>query len=292
MADQTLSHLQRLRQRPRLARVAREQLQDRLFPGVIQRIEDALLHRDDGRELGEDEPSDGEHVLLALEHPGELRQVGLEPVLLAVFQRRVLEVADHLVDVVFERRHFSRGLHRDRASQVSLGHRGRHFGDGTDLGREIRRELVDVVGQILPGARGPWNARLAAELPFDADLAGHARDLFGKCRQRVDHFVDRVGQGGDLALRLDRQLSLQVAVGDRGHDLGDAADLAGEIARHEIDVVGQILPGSRDTGHLGLSAEFPLRADLARHARHFGGEGGQLVHHRVDRVLQLENLAL
>ena len=31
---------------------------------------------------------------------------------------------------------------------------------------------------------------------------------------------------GDLALGLDGQLALQVAVGDRGHDLGDAAHLA------------------------------------------------------------------
>jgi hypothetical protein len=47
-----------------------------------------------------------------------------------------------------------------------------------------------------------------------------------------------------------------------------------------------------DAGHLGLAAELAFGADLARHARHFGGEGVQLVDHRVDGVLQLEDLAL
>ena len=45
-------------------------------------------------------------------------------------------------------------------------------------------------------------------------------------------------------------------------------------------------------GHLGLAAELALGADLARHARHLGGERVQLVDHRVDRVLELEDLAL
>ena len=46
-------------------------------------------------------------------------------------------------------------------------------------------------------------------------------------------------------------------------------------------------PGTR-----GLTAELAVTADLARHARHFRRERIELVHHRVDRVLQLENLAL
>ena len=109
-------------------------------------------------------------------------------------------------------------------------------------------------------------------LPFDADLAGHRRHLVGERRQRVDHAVDRVGQLGDLALRFDRQLPLEVAVGDGGHDLRDAAHLAGEVAGHEVDVVGQVLPGAGDALHLGLAAELAFGADLAGDAGHFGGE--------------------
>ena len=44
--------------------------------------------------------------------------------------------------------------------------------------------------------------------------------------------------------------------------------------------------------HLGLAAELALGADLAGHARHLGGEGAELVHHGVDGVLQLQDLAL
>ena len=93
-------------------------------------------------------------------------------------------------------------------------------------------------------------------------------------------------------MHVDRDLLAEVAVGDRGGDLGDVADLVGQVAGHEVDVVGQVLPGAGDAGNLGLTAEDPLGADLARHAGHLGRERPQLVDHRVDRVLQLEDLAL
>jgi hypothetical protein len=44
--------------------------------------------------------------------------------------------------------------------------------------------------------------------------------------------------------------------------------------------------------HVGLAAELALGADLARDARHLGRERAELVDHRVDGVLQLEDLAL
>ena len=47
-----------------------------------------------------------------------------------------------------------------------------------------------------------------------------------------------------------------------------------------------------DALHLRLAAELALGADLARDARHLGGERVELVHHRVDGVLELEDLAL
>ena len=80
--------------------------------------------------------------------------------------------------------------------------------------------------------------------------------------------------------------------GDGGDDLDDAAHLLGEVGGHDVDVVGEVLPCAGDAGHLRLAAEQAFGADLARHARHFRGERVELVHHRVDGVLQLENLAL
>ena len=48
----------------------------------------------------------------------------------------------------------------------------------------------------------------------------------------------------------------------------------------------------RDAAHLRLAAELPVGADLARDARHLGGEGRQLVDHRVHRLADAEELAL
>ena len=59
----------------------------------------------------------------------------------------------------------------------------------------------------------------------------------------------------------------------------------------ELTLSVKILPGAGHAGHLGLAAELAFGADFARHARHFGGETVELVHHRVDGVLQLQNFA-
>ena len=92
-------------------------------------------------------------------------------------------------------------------------------------------------------------------------------------------------------LTFDRDLARQVAARDGRRHLGDVAHLGGEVAGHRVDAVGEVLPGAGDAGHDGLAAELALGADLARHARHFGGEGAQLVDHRVDGFLELQDLA-
>src|SRR5262249_40025984 len=143
-----------------------------------------------------------------------------------------------------------------------------------------------------PGAGSAGDLGLAAELPLDADLASHGGHLVGEGGQRVDHAVNGVGEGGDLALGLDAELLPQVAVGDGRHDAGDAADLAGQVASHRVDGVGEVLPGAGDALHLRLATEDALGTDLAGHARHLRREGGELVDHGVNRILQLEDLAL
>src|SRR5947209_7144817 len=82
--------------------------------------------------------------------------------------------------------------------------------------------------------------------------ASYARHLVGERRQLVDHRVDGVGERGHLALRLDGDLLRQVAVRDRGGHVRDVADLVGQVRRHEVDVLGQVAPGTRDSRHLGL----------------------------------------
>ena len=81
----------------------------------------------------------------------------------------------------------------------------------------------------------------------------------------------------------------------RGHGrrhFGDVAHLAGEVAGHEVHVVGEVLPRAGHALHLGLTAELAFGAHFAGHAGHFRGERAELIHHRVDRVLELENFAL
>src|SRR5436190_22973166 len=49
---------------------------------------------------------------------------------------------------------------------------------------------------------------------------------------------------------------------------------------------------SGDAGRLGLTAEFSFGTDFARHARDFRGEAVQLVHHRINGVLDRKSTRL
>ena len=46
----------------------------------------------------------------------------------------------------------------------------------------------------------------------------------------------------------------------------------GQVRGHEVDVVGEVLPGAGDALHVGLAAELALGADLLRDAGDLGGE--------------------
>jgi hypothetical protein len=53
----------------------------------------------------------------------------------------------------------------------------------------------------------------------------------------------------------------------------------------------KIFPGAGHARAPRLAAEFAVGADFASHARHFGGERAQLIHHRVDGFFELQNFA-
>jgi hypothetical protein len=44
------------------------------------------------------------------------------------------------------------------------------------------------------------------------------------------------------------------------------SDLRGQVAGHEVDAVGQVLPGAGDARNCGLAAELAFGADFARDA--------------------------
>jgi hypothetical protein len=73
--------------------------------------------------------------------------------------------------------------------------------------------------------------------------------------------------------------------------LSDITNLVGQVAAHRVDRVGQIFPGSGDAGHQRLTAELAFGADFASDARHFGRKRAQLIDHRVDGLLELQDFA-
>src|SRR5207253_1866043 len=199
---------------------------------------------------------------------------------------------DHRVDGVLQLQNFALDVHGDLLGEVARRHGGGHFGDIADLSGEVAGHEVDAVGEVLPGAGDARDVGLPAELSFRADFAGHASHFCATRFRLIDHRVDGVLQLQDFALDVDGDLLGEVAGRHgRGH-IGDVADLGGEVAGHRVDAVGQILPGAGDALDVGLAAEPPFGADLAGHAGDFGGKRPQLIHHRVDGVLQLQDLAL
>src|SRR4029077_19311478 len=231
--------------------------------------------------------SDAAHQRLAAElafgadfarHAGDLRGEGVE-------------LVDHGVDGVFQFENFAAHVDRDLFRQVAIGHGRRHLGDVADLRGQVRGHRVDALGQVLPGAGDAEHVGLAAQPAFGADFARHARHFAGKGVELVDHGIERFLQLKDFARHVHGDLLGKVAARDRGRDIGDVTDLRGQIARHEVDVVGEVLPGAGDARNLGLAAELAFGADLARHARDFRRKRIELVHHGVDGVLELQNFA-
>ena len=96
----------------------------------------------------------------------------------------------------------------------------------------------------------------------------------------------------DLAAHVDRDLARQVSAGDGCRHFRDVTNLARKVTGHEVYVVRKVFPGTANAEYLGLTAEFAFRTDFAGDARHFAGKCIELVHHRVDGVLQFENFSL
>src|SRR5262249_47334507 len=153
------------------------------------------------------------------------------------------------------------GVERQLPLQVAHGDGGDDVGDVPHLTGQVGGHHVHVVGQVLPGPGDARHLRLAAQLAFGAHFAGDAGHFRADGVQLVHSGVDGVLQCGDLALRVDGELLGEVALGHGGRDVGDVAHLTGQVGRHQVHVVGQVLPGAGDAAHLRLAAELALSAD-------------------------------
>ena len=132
---------------------------------------------------------------------------------------------------------------------------------------------------------------MAAELPLYSDVARHVDDLFGEQAQRIGHAVDGIRERGDFTFGFDHDFLREVTVGDCRDNLDDAAHLARQIARHLVDIIGEILPRSRDPLHLRLTAELAVGTDFLRDAGDFRSERVELIDHRIDGAFELEDFA-
>src|SRR5207253_2462785 len=123
------------------------------------------------------------------------------------------------------------------------------------------------------------------------DFAGHAGHFGGERPQLIDHRIDGVLQLEDLPLHIDGDLARQVAAGDGLGDVGDIPHLAGQVTGHEVHRVGEVLPRAGHAFYLARPSSLPVGTDFAGHAGDFRGKGVELVDHRVDGVLELEDFA-
>ena len=204
------------------------------------------------------------------------------------FRRKRAQLVHHRVDGVLEFQNFALHVHRDLLGEVARRHRLRHVGDVPHLRGQVAGHGVHRLREVAPGARHALHVGLAAELAFGSHFPRDARHLGGERTQLVHHRVDGVLELENLALHVHRDLLGEVARRHRLRHVGDVAHLRGEVAGHRVHRLGQVLPRAGHALHVGLAAELAFRAHLARHPRHLGGERAQLVHHRVDGVLQLE----
>ena len=176
--------------------------------------------------------------------------------------------------------------------QVAARHGRRHLRDVAHLVGEVAAHRVHGVGQVFPGAGDARHQRLTAQLAVGAHLARHARHFRGEGTQLVHHRVDGFLELQDFAAHVDGDLLRQVAVRHRDRHVGDVAHLRGQVGRHRVHGLGQVLPHAGHAAHLRLAAELAFGADFARHARHFRGEDAELLDHRVHDVGGAQEFAL
>src|SRR5206468_643294 len=145
--------------------------------------------------------------------------------------------------------------------------------------------------EIFPGTTDAGHLRLASEFAFCTDFAGDAGYFAGERVQLIDHRIDRVFQFENFTFDVDCNFAGEIAAGYSGRDFGDVTHLGGQVAGHEVYVVGEIFPSTSDVGDLRLSAQLSFGSYFAGHARDFGGENTELLNHRVDEVGGTQELA-
>src|SRR5437763_549659 len=154
---------------------------------------------------------------------------------------------------------------------------------------EVSGHGVHRCREIFPRSGNTGDVRLSTKTSFCSYLASYARYFAGEPVELVHHRVQRFFELQDFTANIDRDLARQIAAGNGSCDLCDVSHLASQVAGHEVHVIGEILPGTANAGHLRLPAQLAFRSDFAGDTRDFTGERIELIHHRVDGVFQFQN---
>src|SRR6185312_7400010 len=96
----------------------------------------------------------------------------------------------------------------------------------------------------------------------------------------------------NFAADVDGNFLRQVAVGHRNGNFGDVAHLGGQVIRHRVDALGEVLPNAAHLTHLRLTAELAFSSYFACDAGHFRSKDAELLDHRVDNRRSFEEFAL
>ena len=153
--------------------------------------------------------------------------------------------------------------------------------DLTDSVNSMASNLTGQVRNIAEVATAVASGDLSRKITVD--VRGEILQL----KEAINTMVDQLRSFASEVTRVAREVGTDGALGGQAVVPGVAGtwkDLTGEVRSHEVDAVGQVLPGAGDAAHQRLTAELTLGADLACHARHLAGEAVELVHHRVDGV--------
>src|SRR5205823_14567890 len=89
----------------------------------------------------------------------------------------------------------------------------------------------------------------------------------------------------------NRDLPGEVAAGAAPRHVDAVPDLVGQVGRHKVHVVHQVLPRAGGARALHLAAEAALRADLAAEPGELAGEPVEHVHQAVHGVPELHYLS-
>ena len=140
------------------------------------------------------------------------------------------------------------------------------------------RNIAEVTTAV---ARGDLSKKITV------DVKGEILEL----KNTINVMVDQLNAFASEVTRVAREVGTEGKLGGQAEVHGVAGTWAGEVRRHQVDVVGEVLPHPGDLDDLGLAAKLALGADFAGNAGHFRGEHAQLLDHRVDDVGGLQELA-